>query len=128
MAQTSLRFPLMLDGAGRAITTTDPVQIWKDRVAVLLATFIGERPGDLFYGSEVATALYSDTDLVVSQVKEKAQEAFLRYLPDLTLISVEVANDNSVESQVTILILFTVPDGAEVSVTQTVDVATLGLG
>lgn len=105
----TLRYPLRLDGAGRAISTTDVNTVWRDRVAVLLATLVGERAGDLFYGTEMSNASFEALEKVQETIEEAVQAAFVAYLPDLNLDSVDVNADLSIDSRVTITVLFTPP-------------------
>lgn len=119
----SLSYPLRLDGAGRAISTTDPSAMWRDRVAVLLATLVGERAGDLFYGTDMSNASFGALDAVRDTVEEAVQAAFVAYLPDLSLDSVEVNTDSSSESRVIVTVLFTTPgSSAPQSATSSLDV------
>lgn len=118
----TLRYPLRLDGAGRAISTTDVNTVWRDRVAVLLVTLIGERAGDLFYGTEMSNASFEALDKVQDTIEEAVQAAFVAYLPDLNLDSVDVSADLSIDSRVTITVLFTPPGATQQSATSSLDV------
>lgn len=119
----TLRYPLRLDGAGRAISTTDPNAMWRDRVSVLLCTLVGERAGDLFYGTDISDATFGALDAVRDTIEEAVQAAFVAYLPDLNLDSVEVDTGLSADSRVTVTVLFTPPGSStSQSATTSVDV------
>ena len=128
MSEVALRYPLQLDDAGYAVTTTDQPQLWQDRVAVLLSTLVGERPGDLIYGSEVAIATFMPGDTTTQIVTQTVQNAFFRYLPTLKLAQTQVDPAVSTDTNLVVNILFTIPDGTEVSVSTTLDAASLGIG
>jgi phage baseplate assembly protein W len=124
----ALRFPLTLDDSGRAVTTTDPNAIWMDRAQLLLSTEVEERVGELFYGSRLGEAAFSDIDLVLDDVTQAAQTAFAKWLPECDIHDVQLSEKDPSQGWVVVSIVFTVPSGKEVNLSTKVDLGNLGLG
>lgn len=119
----ALRYPLHLDGAGKAVKTRTDAFVWQDRVSVLLSTIIGERAGDLFYGSDIASAAFDGQQEAFSLVERTVEDAFLRYITGASLESVVVDRDFSNDNTLVVMVTFVLPDGTETSTSTTVDLS-----
>lgn len=124
----ALRYPLQLDGAGRPLSTSDVDTIWRDRVTILLATMMGERPSDPLYGADLGQATFAPVGDVGDIVRDSVQGVFQVYLPDLALQEIDIDESDISDGNLGLTIVFTIPSGNEVAVSTVIDLAVLGLG
>ncbi len=117
----NLRYPLRIDGAGRAVFTTSTAQTYRDRVAVLLATMPGERPEDLDYGGRVNSALFESMDEVPTLVEEAVTNAVQRYLPEVSVLAVDTELDPTNDTRIVLTLTFSSPENEEETVSTILD-------
>lgn len=125
--EVALRYPLSLDGRGRAISTYDPIHIWVDRTRLLLSTMVGERVIDLEYGTEVATHVWDSIDSAAEAVESAVRSALSTWLPDIPFSNVTVFENDIDPTQLDVEVVITPPSGRSYPVTTTINVAQLGL-
>ena len=128
MDQTALVYPLVLDDNGNLVTTTDPNQIWYDRLQVVLSTGLGERVGDLLYGSRMTDIAFDDVDLIEGEAKSAISYAVGRYLPDIDIVDTTIDTTDAQNGYIGVTILFTVPGGQEVALSTGINLTNLALG
>lgn len=121
----SLRYPLRLSGTGRADVTTDEAQVWQDRVAVLLATMTGERAHEPDYGTRLAEAAFESSEDIERLVDDAVTDAFLKYLPTLSLGEIELGEDSN--GRYILKVSFRLPDSIdEIEVETEIDASLFG--
>lgn len=95
MIETTLAWPLALDANGFFLLSTSQVKIWNDRVAAVLGTRIGERAMRPTFGSGVSNLLFTDAHADTIDVVAQVNQAFKKWLPQLTLENVNVDGPNT---------------------------------
>lgn len=88
-----ISFPFSIDQYGKVKTTTNYEKIWADRVYAVIGTLLSERVMRPQFGSNAAKELLSTQDVTVNNVDSSVKEAFVNYLPSLTLNEITSAYD-----------------------------------
>jgi len=85
-------FPYTTDAVGALISTTDPRKIYLDKVLTLLSTHVGQRPVTKEYGTDWSGAFFENDSVFSTSVKFAINSAISRWLPDLTVASIDVSD------------------------------------
>ena len=96
--------------------TTDPKKIWQNRILMVLGTRPGERIMRPDFGSNLYTVLFESQSDALSIASTSINEAFVSWLPDLTLKQVNPSFDKNTNTLI-INILYGLPNGEVDSVT-----------
>jgi phage baseplate assembly protein W len=110
--EIALSFPFSLNDYGNITVTSDPDKIWKDRVAVVVGTQIGERVMRPQFGTKVAFAAWTTRTAMEEIIRKEVGQAFQRHLPLLTLENINFAYsdlDNIAQVEIT----YALPDNRQ---------------
>jgi len=118
---SAILFPFSIDGYGRVASTTDPMRIWADRVRIALMTNIGERVMRPRYGSEVAGQVFDLIDDAPEMVYAAIAQVFTDALPTLELLDVLLLSTDEMNGEVSLEVVYRVPDLVTDPVTQAID-------
>lgn len=88
--ETAITLPFSIDGLGNIGKTYDQNKIWGDRVRSVIGTLKSERVMRKEFGSTVALNSFQGFDIAKEALVRSITEAFVAYLPQLTLVSVDV--------------------------------------
>lgn len=117
---TAISLPFRIDGYGRVGSTTDPSKIWADRVRSVIMTNVGERLMRPGFGSTVAEEVYDTLDEIPELTYAAVAQAFSDFLPRLQFNDVQVVSEDEQNGEISLEILYTLPDLVQDPVTQTV--------
>lgn len=110
----AIRYPFTINN-GKVEATSSATKIYTDRVLTLLSTNIGQRPILQGYGANMDYALFeNDNDLALA-VQTAASEAIKKWIPQISVASINVApldSDGSAEVE----IIINLPDNTTSSV------------
>lgn len=94
--------PMRLDDYGRVVSSTLPDRVWADRVRTVLSTTVGERVMRPDYGSRIPYGLMEAMAELPQLIEDAVRVAFLKFLPSLTLNSVQVLEEYGGETMLEI--------------------------
>lgn len=93
----NIRFPKIFDAANNKVNTVDGDDLIRQSLKCSLLTSIGELFGDPMFGSDLKSCLFEiQSPLIQTMIKSIIAEAANKYIPQVTLSSVEI--DVSTES------------------------------
>lgn len=110
----SLPFNISTQGKVATIEDSDH-KIYQDQVITLLGVNNGERIWYENYGANIKSSLFDTGEEAANLLKKSIAEAFVRWLPKLTLIQSDTSFD-STTGQLAISVTYQTPDGTEDSV------------
>jgi len=110
--EIALSFPFSLNDYGNITVTSDPDKIWKDRVAVVIGTQIGERVMRPQFGTKVAFASWATRTAMEEIIRKEVGRAFQRHLPLLTLDDISFAY-NDLDNIAQVEITYALPDNRQ---------------
>lgn len=87
----AISLPFTINDFGSVNTTTSQNKLWMDRVRSVVGTALGERVMRPTFGTEIASNVFSDVDVMQEVITQEVETVFGRDLPALTLSSVEVS-------------------------------------
>ena len=93
MAEIAISLPFRVDPSGNIAIANTQSKIWADRVRGVIGTTFRERIMRSEFGSAVVESLFEEADETSLDIRSQIQEAFIDFLPDLTLVDVVVAED-----------------------------------
>lgn len=93
MAERAISYPFKFNSIGGVNYTSDQEKIWRDRIAILCLTQIGERVMLPNYGTSVPRTAFENENDAVSVSRETIQEAFAQWLPELIFVDVTGSMD-----------------------------------
>lgn len=106
MAQRAISLPFSFNSSGGVSYTTDEVKIWQDRVAIVVLTRLRERIMRPTFGSNTQAVTFENFDAALVMAKQEITIALGRWLPDITVVSIEGVRDPQDESRLNIEIVF----------------------
>lgn len=109
----AISLPMRVDDYGRIVTTTSPERIWADRVRTVIATTVGERVMRPEYGSRIPQGLFQEIPEMPDLIEDAVRVAFTRYLPSLRLDAVVLIEDDEEYGEVTMEIVYSIPNGRQ---------------
>lgn len=98
--------------------SSDSTKAWRNKVFTVIATERGSRVWYDRYGAAINTLIYENVDTAVGMLKEAISEAFIRWIPEVSLSEVLYNYDRS-NAILTFSVYYTLPDGTEDRVTIT---------
>ncbi len=90
MAEVAISLPFRLDPFGKIVTANTQEKIWGDRVRGVVGTTFRERVMRPNYGTELVEKLFTNLEETKLQIDAAVEDAFDNFLPDLTLVNVDV--------------------------------------
>ena len=109
----AISLPMRVDNYGRIVTTSSPERIWADRVRTVIATTVGERVMRPEYGSRIPQGLFQEIPEMPDLIEDAVRVAFTRYLPSLRLDAVVLVEDDEEYGEVTMEIVYSIPNGRQ---------------
>jgi phage baseplate assembly protein W len=96
--------------------TTNPKNIWQNRILLVLGTKPGERIMRPDFGCNLYTAVFESESNASQIAKDSITEAFTKWLPDLALKQIDPSFDKTTNNLI-INILYGLPNGETDNVT-----------
>jgi phage baseplate assembly protein W len=88
--EIAISLPFKVDSFGTISATVNQGKIWQDRVRSVIGTALGERVYRPGFGCDAANKIYESEEYLMGTVEQDIRNAFQRFLPLLSLDSVEV--------------------------------------
>jgi phage baseplate assembly protein W len=109
--ETTLAFPFKISSNGTVATINNQEAIWATKVKSVIGTLQKERVMFPAFGSRLGEAFWNTETFAKEQVRNFIQEAFIGWLPTLTLQDVQVS-DIDESGQLTISISYLLPNNS----------------
>jgi len=111
--ERAISLPFSIDSYGNVASTKDQSKIWADRVRSVVGTTVGERLMRPDFGTSIPFATFSGRELVADITRQELFASFAKFLPALTLESVEISfnEDDHVYAEVR----YTLPNQQEMT-------------
>jgi phage baseplate assembly protein W len=111
--ERAVSLPFSIDSYGNVASTKDQSKIWADKVRTVVGTVVGERIMRPDFGTNIPYATFNGKELVAEITRQELFASFIKFLPALTLQTVEVtvSEDSYVYADVT----YTLPNQEEVT-------------
>ena len=90
MVEKTISLPFRIDLYGKVAEAVTQEKIWADRVRGVLGTTFRERVLRPEFGAAIVESLFDGAEERVLDLTDQVNEAFLNFLPDLTLLNVNV--------------------------------------
>lgn len=90
MAEKTISLPFRIDPYGKVADATTQEKIWADRVRGVLGTTFRERLLRPEFGASIVESLFDEAEEQRLDLNGQVREAFTNFLPDLTLLKVDV--------------------------------------
>jgi phage baseplate assembly protein W len=107
--ETTLAFPFKVSPKGTISTINDQKAIWSNKVKSVIGTLLKERVMLPSFGSRLNEVVWNTEGFAKQHVREFVSQAFITWLPTLTLEEVDVSNVDDT-GQITISISYTLPN------------------
>lgn len=112
--EKAIIFPLQLNSYGSIATTIDPSKLYSDRVIATIGTMLGERVNRPNFGTKVARQWLNNISQIQGSIETEIQEAFIQFLPLLTLLSTTFEEDVA-NGGLKVIITYALPNDEETS-------------
>jgi phage baseplate assembly protein W len=109
----AISLPMRVDDYGRVVATYATERIWADRVRSVIATTAGERVMRPEYGSRIPQGLLEEIPEMPDLIEDAVKVAFTRWLPDLRLDAVLLIEEDEEFGEVTMEVVYSIPNGRE---------------
>lgn len=116
MAEIAIALPFRVDPSGNIAVANTQSKIWADRVRGVIGTTFRERIMRSQFGSALVESLFEEADETTLDISSQVQEAFIDFLPDLTLVDV-VVTDDSQNGTMNVEVTYQLPNEKEVTTT-----------
>lgn len=116
MAEKTISFPFKFSAVGGVEYSTATEKIWKDRIAILCLTQLGERVMLPNFGTRVPQSVFENEFDAVEMARSSISEAFAKWMPDLVFVNVTGQLDVDT-NQLSLEIYYNNPSGEPNSVT-----------
>lgn len=117
----AISFPFRIDGYGRVASTRDPYRIWADRVRIALMTAYRERVMRPEYGCGLVAQTLENIEETPEVTYSEIARTFSEYLPTLTLVDVLKVSESPEIGEVSLEVVYQVPDVKVDPVSQVID-------
>jgi phage baseplate assembly protein W len=108
-SEVVLAFPFKISSKGTVSTINDQKAIWSTRVASVVGTLTKERAMLPAFGSRLNELLWNTEGYAKQNVVSFVEQAFVTWLPSLTLVEVTVS-DVDASGSLTISISYSLPN------------------
>lgn len=95
MPEVAISLPFVIDSYGKVGSTTEQSKIWADKVRSVIGTSLRERVMRPTFGTIIPFSLFETSDVASAEIRAEINNAFLRFLPTLTLQEVTVEFDEA---------------------------------
>jgi phage baseplate assembly protein W len=108
----AISFPFRLDSYGDVAKTKDPSKIWADRLTSVIGTMVGERVARPSFGTEIANQWLNGLSGIEGDLEAEIQQAFVEFLPLLTLLETSFEHDDA-NGSLKVIITYSLPNDKE---------------
>lgn len=105
----AISFPFRLDSYGDIAKTKDPSKIWADRLTSVIGTMMGERVARPAFGTQVANQWLKGLSGIDGDMQSEIQQAFIEFLPLLTLLGTSFEHDDA-NGSLKVIITYSLPN------------------
>jgi phage baseplate assembly protein W len=116
MTQQAISFPYTIGTQGIVQNTSTPAKIYLDRVLTLLSTYVGQRPMLPTYGVDWSGALFENDSDAQKAIPAAITLAVAKWLPEVSVTSVEFAGTN-IDGTENVILSLKLPDDTLTSLT-----------
>jgi phage baseplate assembly protein W len=93
--ELTISLPFKLNSYGSINTTIDYNKIWLDRVLSVVGTAVRERVMQPTIGTYITEVIFDNQDTAQAEIQKELENAFVRQLSNLNLISTQTNFDSS---------------------------------
>lgn len=115
MAEKAILLPFRIDPYGKVGEATTQEKIWADRVRGVMGTTFRERLLRPEFGAALVESLFDEAEEQRIDLTGQVRDAFVTFLPDLTLLNVEVVEQPE-SGTMEVNISYALPNEKETSV------------
>ena len=105
----AISFPFRLDSYGDVAKTKDPSKIWADRLISVIGTMMGERVARPAFGTQIANQWLNGLSGIDGDMQSEIQQAFIEFLPLLTLLRTSFEHDDA-NGSLKVIITYSLPN------------------
>lgn len=105
----AISFPFRLDSYGDVAKTKDPSKIWADRLTSVIGTMMGERVARPAFGTQIANQWLNGLSGIDGDMQSEIQQAFIEFLPLLTLLGTSFEHDDA-NGSLKVIITYSLPN------------------
>ena len=105
----AISFPFRLDSYGDVAKTKDPSKIWADRLISVIGTMAGERVARPAFGTQIANQWLNGLSGIDGDMQSEIQQAFIEFLPLLTLLGTSFEHDDA-NGSLKVIITYSLPN------------------
>lgn len=105
----AISFPFRLDSYGDVAKTKDPSKIWADRLISVIGTMMGERVARPAFGTQIANQWLNGLSGIDGDMQSEIQQAFIEFLPLLTLLGTSFEHDDA-NGSLKVIITYSLPN------------------
>lgn len=116
MPEVAISLPFSIDSYGKVGSTVEQPKIWADRVRSVIGTSLRERVMRPNFGTVIPFALFETSEVASSEVEAEVKNAFLKYLPTLSLQEVTASFDD-VDNIINTSVIYALPNDEIVTTT-----------
>lgn len=113
ISEIAITLPFTISTYGSVAQTTDQTKIWADRVRSVVGTLVGERVMRPKFGANIPQNIFENESdkqsTLAAKLEDEIDGVFTKYLPLLSLNSVQVSFDDF-ENVVTAEIIYSLPN------------------
>jgi phage baseplate assembly protein W len=110
--ESAISFPMRLDSYGNIANTVEPGKIWADRITSVIGTMFGERVNRPNFGTKIANQWLNGLSGIQGDMESEIQQAFITFLPLLTLLETSFENDDA-NGSLKVIITYSLPNDKE---------------
>jgi phage baseplate assembly protein W len=111
-SEYAISFPFRLDSYGDVAKTKDPSKIWADRITSVIGTMVGERVARPFFGTKIANQWLNGLSGIQGDMDAEIRQAFIEFLPLVTLLETSFENDDA-NGSLKVILTYSLPNDKE---------------
>lgn len=111
-----ITYPFSIDARGKVAATQSPQKVWRDRVRAVVSTQVGDRVMRPDFGLDSLSSVLNVGTPAEKTLEEQIRDAFINFLPRLTLLRAAESFDPS-SGVIEVDLVFTSPDSTETTMT-----------
>lgn len=114
--EIAISLPFAVDSYGKIGSTIEQSKIWADKVRSVVGTSLRERVMRPIFGTVIPFALFETSEVATAEIKTEIRNAFLKFLPTLSLEEVTVSFDD-VNNVINASVIYALPNDEVVTTT-----------
>lgn len=104
----AISVPFRFDGYGKVATSTSASKVWAGRVRSVMGTATGQRVMRPDFGSDLPNNLFDVSLSAPGFIEATVSTAASRWLPDLTVTTVEVEDEDT--NDISVSVTYEIPE------------------